>query len=140
MEKDFYFSDDGEFILDENKDIMDTSYDYNRSLIQGIQARLKFNKNEWPGASKNVGANISEFQGKPNTAEVGAQIKTRIIVELTKDGFLKTTDLKVDIIPFSETEIICKILVKSKGKVLVYNHYFSYREKPHFNIGDTNAI
>ena len=136
-EVDFYFSDDGDFIVDNNADLMDTSEDSYRSLIQGVMTRLNYNKNEWPGSGAFIGANMSEFQGMPNTAETGDKIRTRIISELTRHGFIKQANLNVTVVPLSHKTILCKIMIKVANNILQYNYRFSFRERTAYAKGDS---
>jgi hypothetical protein len=126
---DLYWSDDGDFILSANKDIEDTSTESFRSLIQGIKARLNFNVGEWPGRGARIGANLADFHGKPNTEATGNLIKSRIISELTKSGFIATADLFVDVFPISLYAVLAKIVVRTPVGLVTYNQRFSIREE-----------
>lgn len=129
IENDFWFSHDGDFLLSHDKDILDTSDSPYRSLFQGIDSRLNFNKGEWPGKNNNIGANIVDFIGKPNTEETGDEIKLRIINSLTQDNFLSEKDLSVEMIPLDENVILAKLYIKVGSTVATYTTKFSLREK-----------
>lgn len=126
---DLYFSDDGDFILSTNKDLYSTIGDPNRSLIQGIRSRLNFRGGEWPGRGDTLGANITDFIGKNNTAEIGEQIKLRVISELTSGGFISANDLLVDIVPISKTQLLVLLKVRTIGGLFEYRTQFSLREE-----------
>lgn len=123
---DFYFSEDGDFILSANRDIQETSSDPYRSLFQEIKARLNYNRGEWPN---NLGANITDFNGKENTRENAEKIKLRMTTELTRNGFLNIKDFNITIVPLSSETLLAIINIKSGTKLLTYNHKFSNREK-----------
>lgn len=132
---DFYFSADGDFLLSENKDVMDTSTNSQRSFTQEIYSRLNFRKGEWPGAPT-VGIDLSDFIGKPNTAEQADKIKFRVIMALTMGGFISTNDLLVDVIPLSNFLVLVKITVRSGNNIVPYFMRYSLREKSFGEKGD----
>lgn len=138
IETDLYFSDDGDFILSANKDLQDTSTNPHRSLIQGIKARLNFNRGEWPGRGNDIGANLSDFYGKQNTETTGEQLKLRVINELTKGGFIAVNDLFVDVIPLDTHVLLVKILVRAGNTIIPFNTRFSLREKTYGKKGKIN--
>lgn len=125
---DLFLSDDGDLILSAQKDLESTETDPLRSLVQGIRTRLNFRSGEWPGLAKNLGANLSDFSGKPNTKENGEIIKSRVMSELTKNGFISRNDLNVDVIPISSNHVLVKIIVKTSAGIYEYNTRFSFRE------------
>jgi hypothetical protein len=126
---DLYWSDDGDFILSANKDLEDTSTEAFRSLVQGIKARLNYNVGDWPGRAAKLGANLADFNGKPNTETTGDLIKSRISSELTKGGFIATSDLFVDVFPISLHAVLAKIVVRTPVGLVTYNQRFSIREE-----------
>jgi|SRR3990167_3402275 len=125
---DIYYSDDGDFILSAQKDLESTATDPYRSLLQSIRARLNHRRGEWPGRGRDIGANLSDFHGKPNTEEIGDDVKLRVINELTKSGFISINDLFVDVIPVSKTSILIKIRIRTSAGVFELNTRFSLRE------------
>lgn len=129
IENDFYFTHDGDFIISHDKDLLDTSESPYRSLFQGIDARLNFNRGEWPGRNNSIGANIIDFIGKPNTEETGDEIKLRIISSLTSNGFISQKDLSVEMIPIDKNVILAKILIRVGNSIVSYSTKFSLREK-----------
>lgn len=125
---DIFFSDDGDFVLSAQKDLEATGSDPYRSLLQSIRSRLNFRRGEWPGRARDIGANLTDFNGKPNTEEIGEDIKLRVINELTKGGFISVNDLFVDVIPVAKTAILIKIRVRTAAGIFEVNTRFSFRE------------
>lgn len=121
VNNDFYFSDDGDFILSANKDFQDTISSPYRSLAQEIKTRLD--------------RSLDDFLGKQNTLDTGNKIKLRVITELTKYSLVATSDLNVDVIPTGKESVLIKIFIKSGNKITVFNHKFSTREKSFGNKG-----
>lgn len=121
INNDFYFSDDGDFVLSANKDFQDTISSPYRSLAQEIKTIL--NKS------------LDDFLGKTNTLELSLKIKLRVITELTKYGLIAANDLNVDVIPLSNVSLLIKIFVRSGNKITIFNHKFSTKEKSFENKG-----
>lgn len=121
INNDFYFSDDGDFVLSANKDFQDTISSPYRSLAQEIKTIL--NKS------------LDDFLGKTNTLELSLKIKLRVITELTKYGLIAVNDLNVDVIPLSNVSLLIKIFVRSGNKITIFNHKFSTKEKSFENKG-----
>lgn len=128
INNDLYLSNDGDFLLSSQKDFESTINDPLRSLTQGIRTRLNFRTGEWPGFGKSLGANLTDFLGKPNTKENGDLIKMRVINELTKGNFLSINDIVVDVIPIAANQVTIKLKVKTAAGVFEYNTKFSFRE------------
>lgn len=126
--QDVYYSDDGDFVLSSQGDLEETKDDSYRSLIQGIRTILNHRRGEWPGNGRDLGADLTDFLGKTNTRSVGEQIKLRVINALTSGGFIATSDLFVDVIPLSETQLMVKLRIRTSGGVFEYNSQFSLRE------------
>lgn len=121
VNNDFYFSDDGDFILSANKDFQDTISSPYRSLYQEIKTRLD--------------KSLDDFLGKENNLETSLKIKLRVITELTKFSLIANNDLNVDVIPLGKELVLIKIFVRSGNKINVFNHKFSTREKDFGNKG-----
>jgi len=120
IDNDLYFSLDGDFILSSNKDIQDTSQNPYRSLFQEIKARLE-DRDSW---TKGFGANLKDFVGKKSSEELAEKMKVRIFNELTKYSLVSSSDLNIDIIPTSPTDLLISIRVRTVG-----NKFISFHEK-----------
>lgn len=129
IENDIWFSHDGDFLLSHDKDLLDTNDSSYRSLFQGIDSILNFNKGEWPGRNNSTGANIIDFIGKPNTEETGDEIKLRIINSLTQNGFISEKNLSVEMIPLDVNIIMAKLYIRIGSTIATYTTKFSLREK-----------
>ena len=126
--RDIYYSDDGDFILSSQSDLEETRDDSYRSLVQGIRSVLNHRRREWPGSGTDLGADLTDFVGKPNTKATGEQIKLRVINAITGSGLVAVSDLFVDVIPLSEVQLLVKLRIRTSGGVLEYNSQFSLRE------------
>ena len=69
---DFYFSESGDFFIDEEtKDLLDTRKINYRGLIQKIHTIVASHKGEW-NLERTLGASIDDFRGRPNNSKIGA--------------------------------------------------------------------
>lgn len=112
---DLYFTDDGDFVLDQDSyDFKDTMRDQYRGLIQTVNTRMRSNKGEW-NLQREVGANLSDFFGKNNTAEIGNQIQNRVINTLIKGGLIAPKDLEVIVLPTSKFLVAIIVVITPPG-------------------------
>lgn len=88
------------------------------SEVQVVLNRLRTDDPDWQ-LHPNIGANLSDLIGKPNTRETGDE-GCRLIVDcLTKEGFIKESELDVRAIPYSRSEIIFRIVLTRKAGEIV---------------------
>lgn len=96
---DLYFTEDGDYYLDsDSSDLEDTKLHAYRGFIQRIDTYIRSTKREWK-QQPTVGANINEFRGRRNSAELGERIRSRVISELVQGGLVAPADLNVIIFP-----------------------------------------
>ena len=84
----------------------------NLVLEGAVLRRLQSNHGEWR-LTPNLGCNLSEFMGMPNTAETAIAIHNRIVGALTGDALIKPGNLSVDIIPISNHKILILLEIKA---------------------------
>jgi hypothetical protein len=85
---------------------------------QVINNRLQTDNPDWL-LHPEIGADLSELVGLPNTRETGLLGKTLIEKSLTGDGFISFNDLNVRPVPISSREILFYVTVKRKAGDLV---------------------
>jgi hypothetical protein len=126
---DFYFSSNGDFCLDDTGMLKDTKNDKYRYFIQRVNNRLSSTHGDWSLAPR-VGANLTDFLGSPNTAATGESIRRRVYTELTRDGFVSGKDLKVEVIPLSQSSvgIIINVTPPDTTSQVVLTYSYDYRD------------
>ena len=107
---DFFWSDEGDYDLDETGDIRTTAYDPLRSVRQGIYNRVKCDKHDWQ-YQKGIGASLSRFVGQPNTSATGMSIKSAVISALGYHGYIDIGDVNVRVVPISATMVVVRVVV-----------------------------
>ncbi|PFB64451.1 hypothetical protein COK00_12255 [Bacillus cereus] len=85
---------------------------------QVILNRLRTDNPDW-FIHKDIGADLSELIGLPNTRETGELGKSLIEKSLTSDKFILPSDLNVRPVPVSSSEILFYITVRRKAADLV---------------------
>lgn len=85
---------------------------------QVINNRLRTDNPDWFLHSE-IGADLSDLVGLPNTRETGQLGKELIEKSLTSDGFIALRDLSVRPVPISSREILFYVTVKRNAGDLV---------------------
>ena len=125
-ENDLYFTSAGDYVLDSGSgDFKDTLRVKLRSLIQRITTRIQSTKGDWR-LQLDVGANLMEFAGQRNTAEVGERIRRAVMAGLTSDGFLSGNELNVQVFPVSKTAVAIVVRVVPIGQIEEVYVSFTY--------------
>lgn len=123
---DLYFTDDGDFVLDENTgDLEDTLLYQYRGFVQRLLTRTMSQKGEWQ-QQKDVGAGISDFLGKRNTAELGERIRSRLYSELIKENLVAPADLNILVFPTGDTSVGIVLRIRPPGTQVKIQLTFSY--------------
>lgn len=100
--------------------------------LQLIQSRLKTDNPDWV-LYTSVGASLTDFIGRQNTASTGKEIEERVLNTLVRDGAFDEEELTVNLIPTSPYEVLVDIKLDSE------NLYLRYAFSLDFNIGVTNV-
>ena len=92
-------------------DFKDTSDKFGKAFIQEIRSRIGHTAGTWR-TNPNIGSNIDEFEGQPNTPLTGDRIRADINFALTKDSFLDISEFEVIPVPVSRSEILVRVQFK----------------------------
>lgn len=126
---DLLWTDAGDLSLDTVRgDLADTTSLPYRALIQQIKTRIESSSNDWrlqPG----LGANLSQYLGRQNTAELGVQIKNSVTSALISGGLVRASELQVEVFPLSLEEIAILIRVNPSGDRAQVRLTFSYNSQ-----------
>jgi hypothetical protein len=105
---DLSWDSNGDFSLDANGDIGKANLDEGRLVKQAMLKRIQSRKGDWNLAPE-VGANLVDFIGLPNTRETGQQLQSAVIQSLTEDGTISAGSLQVEVYPLSKERIAIAI-------------------------------
>lgn len=112
---DLLWSDSGDFCLDAvRKDLADTTAIPYKAFLQQVLTRIQSNAGDWK-LQPSIGANLTQNLGQPNTSALGAKIQTQVMNALTRNGFLKNSELKVDVFPISQHELMIIVTIHPSG-------------------------
>lgn len=126
---DLLWNDSGDFNIDPiRKDIADTVSINYRALIQQITTRVQSSSGDWR-LQPSLGANINKYVGKPNSQELGIAIKNSVTNSLISHGFLRASELQIEVFPIAEREIAILILVQPSGDRNQIRLAFSYNSQ-----------
>lgn len=84
---------------------------------QVIINRLRTDNPDWL-LHPEIGANLSDLVGMPNTRDTGLAAKALVERALTYDGFIKPVDLEVRPVPVTNQQILIHITVRRKAVTL----------------------
>lgn len=128
---DLYFTESGDFALDaKREDLLDTSNSNYRAFIQEILTRALSNKGEWR-MQPDIGANINDYLGQPNNAVLGQRVYNSLYNALTQNGFLKSSELKIDVFPISKNDIGILLTIQPHGDYQQVKLSFTYTSADH---------
>jgi hypothetical protein len=108
---DLHWTSDGDLRLGENEDLGKVNYVEGRVGKQIILKRLQSRKGDWANA-KDLGANLFDYAGMPNTRETGQLIQSSVIQSLIEDGTFSPNSLEVEVYPTSEESIAVAMAAK----------------------------
>lgn len=114
LSKDLYWTADGDLYVDPNGEggmYVATSYN-DEILSSAIIKRLSSTSGDWATAPE-LGADLIDFVGLPNTRETAAYIQARIESILIQDLLINSADINIEIMPSGENEITAILLVES---------------------------
>lgn len=107
---DLDWSWDGDYAFDENGDIKDTSKDFLRSIVNEVATVVKSETQDWE-KDITLGANLADFQGQPNTAQVGEAIQDRIKSALVNQNIIQSGDISVRVTPVHANQVLIMIRI-----------------------------
>lgn len=100
-----------------NGDIMDTSNDPLRSLVQETKTRAGSDQGDW-AVYPELGASITDYVGEPNNKETCESIKIRIQSALTRNGYINSNDLKIMYMPVNAEKTLFRVKIEVLPTVL----------------------
>lgn len=100
--------------------------------LQLIQTRLKTDNPDWILYTR-VGASLSDFIGRQNTATTGKEIEDRVLNTLIRNNSFNKDELSVKLIPTSSSEVLVDVKLDSQSL------YLRYAFTLNFEVGVTNV-
>ena len=101
----------GDYFISGDGDIMDTSHDPLRSLLQEIRTRCESDQGDWI-VFPAVGSDLRDFVGEPNNQYTAESIKTRITAALARDSFIHTKDISIKYMPVDREKLLIRATIK----------------------------
>lgn len=119
-EVDFYFTDDGDFSVDEKGDLKDTSGLFGRAILQEINDRLRSQPGEWK-LSNSIGTNLQQYLGVSTTDQNIDLVTKQVEAVLTNDGLLVAGQLEILPLKIGDSVVIFRVIVYTGQEELVYH-------------------
>lgn len=111
---DLTFSEDMDFIFDEDKSDLKTTNDVEGELtIQMVIKRVFSSKGDWLLQSE-CGANLESFKGFEVNNDLISLVKSSIINELTRELMIDPRAIVIKAIPMGRTRLSLVIVVKTQ--------------------------
>jgi hypothetical protein len=121
---DLAWSDTGDFVLETaftteslgtviGGDFLDTKRMGLRAWIQRVKARLGSSRKDWQYLP--IGADLENFTGASNSEATAEAIKSRIINVLSEDNLVRVEEMRVEVIPLSQSHLGVIIAVRPPG-------------------------
>ncbi len=111
---DLFWTNRGDWALDNRGDLMDTSYNPLRSIVQEIRSIMEADTGDW-AVYPQIGADLDSFLGEPNNRALAQEITARIKLAITSGNLIRSNDLLVDIIPVSNRMVRIQLRVNVAG-------------------------
>jgi hypothetical protein len=114
---DLFLSPDGDLVISGSDFKLAEGDEF---LLQSARNRIKSIKKDW--FYDNIGADMEEILGEPNTREVSEVGKGKIIEALTCDGLFSSDEIYIKAAPTSRNAILYIVVLKTKsGSPIVLN-------------------
>jgi hypothetical protein len=110
---DLYFTESGDYFLGQDGDIADTKDELYRGFIQMAHTIISSSTNDWK--LEQIGANLTSFLGKPNNPDLARRIQDSIYTEIARHKLVRSAELKVEVLPISESAIAIAIFFTPSG-------------------------
>lgn len=111
---DLYWSTDGDFALGSQGDLKSTEDVQSRTMIQQVFKRLMSSPGDWSMAPE-IGVSWERILGQPNSSATGRLLETMINSELTRGGFLSSSEFVVTVFPLGKRELGVLLAITPKG-------------------------
>jgi len=125
----------GDFVIGDDGDLADTSEDLLLSLINEITTIVKSEAGDW-AEEVNVGADLDDYIGEPNTRPTAEAMTTRL--ETALSIIVNPNDLNVRLVPVHIHKILIMLSVQvratqennaSPGDIINLSFVYDYFEK-----------
>jgi hypothetical protein len=125
----------GDFTLDDDGDLKDTSEDLLLSLVNEITTIVKSSVGDW-AEEINIGADLDDYVGEPNTSATAKSILARL--ESALAIIVSPNDINVRVTPVHIHKVLIMITVQVKstpenkvspGDVISLSFIYDYFEK-----------
>lgn len=132
---DLDFTFDGDFIINGQGDIKDTSEDLLLSFRNEIASIVKSNLEDWR-EDPSIGANLEDFVGEPNTKDIADAVKSRIASALSL--IIRESDVSIKAVPVNVHKLLVIITIEVlatpenrlvAGESIVVNFLYDYFER-----------
>lgn len=105
---DLALTGDGDLMLNESGDL--ALVEGPSFVVQSVYNRIKSVTVDW--FYDNIGADLIDFLGYPNTRDTAKCIEARLISTLTAGGLLDTDSIFVKVVPVSRTTLSAFVFIK----------------------------
>lgn len=109
---DLDFTWDGDFSVGIDGDFADNKDDLIRSLENEIHTVMRSEFDDWE-KHPNLGANLSEFRGEPNSRENGRRMEERIRSRLVAIRLVSDEDVDVRVVPVQIHQVLVMVAVRA---------------------------
>jgi hypothetical protein len=99
---DFVVGTNGDFTLANGA--LSYTADVGTQAKQNVLFRLQTDTLDY-SPDREIGVGLHQFAGRPNTRKTGEAIQRTVFQNLTKDGVIPPTTLKVEVVPLSAHDI-----------------------------------
>jgi hypothetical protein len=124
----------GDYVIGHDGDLMDTYADPLRSFFQEVRTRVMSDTGDWANYPE-IGANLGDFVGEPNTKITAESVKRRIQSALAKSGLVHNSDMNILYMPIDIDKLMLRISIKVRpsarnagSDTLTINLAYSYSE------------
>jgi hypothetical protein len=100
----------GDLVIGENGDLVDTTAHQLLSFVQEIKTRVRSELYDWQ-LHPYLGAALIDLVGEPNNREIAEQGKARIISALARDGFVARRYIKVAYVPVDRHHLMYRLTI-----------------------------
>lgn len=111
MPTDLYWTLDEDYVIGEDGDLKDTSFDALRSIWQEMRTRGMSDHYDWR-EHPTIGANLSSLIGRPNNQTIAEEGKANLLAAMTMGGFFPKSALNIRYLPIGRHRLLYTINTK----------------------------
>tara|TARA_B100000029_G_scaffold273582_1_gene268338 strand:+ start:247 stop:687 length:441 start_codon:yes stop_codon:yes gene_type:complete len=114
LSKDYLWTGDGDLFFDPNGngDLYTATSEGDEVLSSAVIKRLTSSTGDW-GTSPELGADLIDFIGLPNTRETAALIQTRVENILVQDLMIRSDAIGTEVFPIGPNELLVMMMIDS---------------------------